>query len=503
MEQSAVNKIKNVVIVGGGTAGWITASFLVKMLGRTLNITLVESDDIGTIGVGEATIPAIMQFNKALGLDEKRFIRETKGTIKLGIQFENWNREGDKYMHAFGGIGKNFPFCDFHHFWNRGQQQGLTFDYWDFSLNYQSAIANKFAHLDRIPSLQLPGLEYAFHFDAGLYAAFLRRYSESLGVKRIEGKITRVHQHEQSGHVSAVELASGSLIAGDLFVDCSGLRGLLIEQTLNTGYEDWSHWLPADRAFAVPCERVDPITPYTRAIAHKTGWQWRIPLQHRIGNGIVYSSKYLSDDEATSMLLSNLDGEALAEPRQVRFKTGRRRQQWNRNVVSIGLSSGFLEPLESTSIHLIQSGVIRLVKLFPHLGITTQLRDEYNRQSKLEFEQIRDFIILHYKLNSRGDSPFWRDCQRMDIPETLARKIRLFDETGQVFRDSDELFSEIAWQQVFIGQGMIPKDYHPLVDALSKQQLAEMLADLKTVIQGTAAKVGPHDSYLASCLNPV
>lgn len=494
-------KIQNVVIVGGGTAGWISASFLVKMLGKTLNITLVESDEIGTVGVGEATIPPIIHFNQALGLDEKTFIRETKGTIKLGIQFENWGAKGDAYMHAFGSIGKQFPFCDFHHFYVEAKKQGLDFDYWDFSLNTQAAIQHKFAHLQTIPNVNLPGLSYAFHFDAGLYANLLRKYSERLGVRRIEGKINDVDTCHLTGNISKLTLASGQEIEGDLFIDCSGLKGLLIEQTLNTGYEDWSHWLPADSALAVPCERVDPIKPYTRSIAHDFGWQWRIPLQHRTGNGIVYSSRFCDDDKARETLLSHLDNKALAEPRPIKFKTGRRRQQWNKNVVSIGLASGFLEPLESTSINLIQTAIIRLVKLFPHNGFSEMDRAEYNRQSKIEFERIRDFIILHYKLTKRDDSEFWRHCARMSVPDTLAHKMALFEEAGKVFREEDELFTEVAWQQVFLGQGLQPQDTHPLVSALSQEQLSDLMLNLKTIIAGTVKKLPNHDEYLKACLS--
>lgn len=492
------NAIKHLVILGGGTAGWISASLLIKMLGKAIQITLVESEQIGIVGVGEATIPPIMTFNTALGIDETEFLRETKGSIKLGIQFENWGKLGDSYMHAFGGIGKEFPSCSFHHFWLRSQQAGMNFDFWDFSLAYQAAHKNKFSKLNRIEGVNLPGLSYAYHFDAGLYAQYLRRYSEKLGVKRIEGKVDEVVLNPDSGDVERLLLDNGQQIAGDLFLDCTGLHSLLIEKTLNTGFEDWSHWLPADSAMAVPCESVDPITPYTRSIAHAKGWQWRIPLQHRIGNGFVYSSKYCSDEEARTTLMSNLDGKPLAEPRIIRFKTGRRLKQWHRNVVSIGLSSGFLEPLESTSIHLIQSGVLRLLKFFPNRGICPADRDEYNRQSKVEFEQIRDFIILHYKLNARGDSQYWKDCQRMEIPGSLQRKMALFAQSGKVCREQDELFTEVAWQQVMIGQGLLPKDYHPLVNALNDQQLQELLEQLKAIMAMTSDKLGSHDDFLQS-----
>lgn len=491
------HKVQNVVIVGGGTAGWITASLMSKVLNKAVNITLVESDDIGIVGVGEATIPPMLPFNAGLGIDEKEFLAATKGTIKLGIQFEHWKSKGDSYMHAFGGIGKNFPFCDFHHFWLKHKAEGGQSDFWDFSLNYQAAKQGKFEKVNQINGTNLPGINYAYHFDAGLYAKYLRNRCESSGVKRIEGKIEAVSVNPDNGHIDAVTLKSGQQITGDLFIDCSGMHALLIEKTLNTGFEDWSHWLPCDRAMAVPCESTNTIEPFTRSIAHDAGWQWRIPLQHRIGNGIVYSSKYMSDEQAKTTLLNNLDGKALAEPRIIPFKTGRRRKQWNKNVICIGLSSGFLEPLESTSIHLIQTAVIRLIKHFPHHGIKAEEVTEFNRQSKFEFERIRDFIILHYKINQRSDTQFWRECQRMDIPDSLAERIALFKSSGKVFRDIDELFTEVAWQQVMIGQGLIPEDYHPIADTLSDEQINDLMENLKVLINRTVDGLSGHESFLS------
>lgn len=504
-----LNTVKNVVIVGGGTAGWMTASLLVKTLGKSLNITLVESDDIGIIGVGEATIPPIVNFNHAIGINEKEFINATQGTIKLGIEFNSWGQQNDSYMHAFGCIGKNFPFCDFHHFWQKSQQlkhgkesiNGCSIDsssFWHYSLNYQAAKQNKFAPFNNIPNTNLPGLAYAYHFDAGLYAKLLRKHAEGLGVIRIEGTVTEVEQHHTSGFVQSLKLNNGELINGDLFIDCTGLAALLIEKTLNTGFEDYSHWLPCNRAITVPCEKADTIEPYTRSTAHRAGWQWHIPLQHRTGNGLVYSSKHLSDDEAKAILLDNLNGRPLAEPKFISFRTGRRRKAWNKNVVAIGLSNGFFEPLESTSIHLIQTAAIRLVKLFPHKGINIEEIDEFNRQSKLECENILDFIILHYKLNKRDDSEFWRACQRMDIPESLAKKLQLFKKTGNVFCNTDNLFTEIAWQQVMIGQGDLPEDHHPLVNSLSAQQIEDLMDSLKTLINRTVDKLPTHNEFLAS-----
>ncbi|MEE2002092.1 tryptophan 7-halogenase [Alkalimonas sp. MEB108] len=492
-EQQAV---KEVVIVGGGTAGWISAALLVKMLGKSIKITLIESEEIGIVGVGEATIPPVIHFNEGLGIDEAEFLKETHGSIKLGIQFENWGQQGDSYMHAFGSFGKDYPFCTFHHFWLKAQQQGLSGDFWDYSLNYQAAKRNRFNKLDAIPNVNLQGLVYAYHFDASLYAKFLRRHCEKLGVVRTEGRIDQVETDPITGHVSQLILQDGATLTGDLFIDCSGMHALLIEKTLNTGYEDWSHWLPCDRAWAVPTDRVDHVVPYTRSIAHQAGWQWRIPLQHRTGNGLVFSSKYWSEDDAKAHLLASLDAPPLAEPRLITFRTGRRLKQWNRNVVSIGLSSGFLEPLESTSIHLIQSGIIRLVKNFPHQGIKPEEVAEFNRQSQLEFEHIRDFIILHYKLTQRTDSKFWRDCQQMEIPERLAKKMDLFKATGKVYREQDELFSPIAWIQVMLGQGLVPEDYHPIVNALTIEQLQELLGYLKTIFVENAKKLPEHDEFL-------
>jgi len=488
--------VKDLVILGGGTAGWITASLMAKVLGKSINITLVESDRIGTIGVGEATIPPIQNFNAALGLDENEFIKETKGTIKLGIEFANWKNTNDSYMHAFGSIGKNFPFCDFSHFWVRHKLEGGTSDFWDYSLNYQAAKHNKFAQLATIPNTNLPGISYAYHFDAGLYAQFLRKYSEQRGVNRIEGTVEEVSLNPNNGFVDRLLLENGTEVKGDLFIDCTGMAALLIHKALGSGYDDWSHWLPCDRAIAIPTERVDPILPYTKSTAHAAGWQWRIPLQHRTGNGIVYSSRHWSDDEALKVLTDNLDAKPLAEPNKIRFRPGRRRETWRKNVVAIGLSGGFLEPLESTSIHLIQSVATRLIKSFPHDGIRDVEIDEFNRQSRVEFERIRDFIILHYKVNQRRDSDFWRSCEQMDIPETLAKKIELFKQTGKVYRDYDDLFTEAAWQQVLIGQGAIPEDYHPIAGNLNEQQMTDLMSSLKTLIDGTVATLPAHEKFL-------
>ncbi|WP_394176851.1 tryptophan halogenase family protein [Thalassotalea litorea] len=492
------NVVSDVVILGGGTAGWITASLLGRVLGKVINITLVESDQIATVGVGEATIPPIINLNNALGIPESEFLKATNGSIKLGIEFDGWKTENDSYMHAFGGIGKDFPFSNFYHYWLKHRETAeKPYDFWDFSLNYQAAKQNKFAKMAKIEGTNLPGINYAYHFDATLYAKFLSAFAQNKGVTRVEGKVKTVHTNDDNGFVSSLELSDGRQIAGELFIDCSGLQGLLIDKTLNTGFEDWSHWLPCDRAIAVQSDRLENIPPYTKSTAHRAGWRWTIPLQHRTGNGIVYASNHMSDDEAQELLLNSINSAPLTEPKVIKFKTGRQRKQWHKNVVSIGLSSGFLEPLESTSIHLIQSCATRLIKVFPHQGINSRDIEEFNRQSKIEIENIRDFIILHYKVNQRSDSRFWTQCRQMDIPETLQRKIELFRETGKIFREQDDLFTEIAWQQVLIGQGMIPNDHHILANQLSQPQLDELMKNLDTIITNAVNKMPEHRQFLA------
>jgi tryptophan halogenase len=494
-------RIRKVVVVGGGTAGWVSAALLRRVLGEPIAIELVESEEIGIVGVGEATIPPIQHVNAVLGLDEAEFLRETKSTIKLAIRFDNWRVQGERYYHTFGAPGRSQAFCHFHHFWTRAQQAGYTSNLWEYDLNYLCSEANKFAKLQvNDPMWEL---KYAYHFDASLYGKFLRKYSEKRGVKRTEGLIEQVNLDPESGHVLSLVLRGGQVIEGDFFIDCSGIRGLLIHQKLNTGYEDWGHWLPCDRAMAVPSERFAETLPYTRSIAHSAGWQWRIPLQHRNGNGLVYSSNHYSDDQAADIILNNLESQALAEPRIIRFRAGRTRQQWNRNVVSVGLSSGFLEPLESTSIYLIQSAVVRLLHFFPHAGVTPELVDEYNRQSKIEYELIRDFIIMHYHLNERDDSPFWRDTRTMDVPERLTQKIELFRANGTLYQDQYDIFLEPSWLQVMLGQGVVPRDYHPLADSLTDEQLRDKLANTKKLKLEPMAKMPAHDQFLKMfCQSP-
>jgi tryptophan halogenase len=491
--------IQNIVIVGGGTAGWMTAAALSTMLGARYNIRLVESEEIGIVGVGEATIPMIQRFNRVLGIDEAEFMRETMGSFKLGVEFVNWGKLGDRYMHGFGRLGQDLATVPFDQYWQKMRRLGKAAPLEEYSITRLAAKANKFMPARRdVPNSPLGDITYAYHFDASLYAKYLRKLSEARGVVRIEGKILRATQREPDGHIDAVELENGTRVEGELFIDCSGFRGLLIEQVLQTGYEDWTHWLPADRALAVPCESVSPLTPYTRATAHQSGWQWRIPLQHRTGNGHVYCSRFISDDEAASTLLANLDGKVLADPRLIKFQTGMRKLSWNRNVVAVGLASGFLEPIESTSIHLIQSAIQRLVDFFPDRGWSSIDRDEFNRQTRFDYERIRDFIVLHYHLNQRTDSPYWLECANMAIPDTLRRKMDLYRSHGRVVRWDNELFSEVAWIQVFEGQNMPIDGYHPLADAQSEQDIAEYLDGIRGVIAKCVDVMPSHDEYIAS-----
>jgi tryptophan halogenase len=494
---------RNLVIVGGGTAGWMTAALFSKMFGPTLKITLVESDAIATVGVGEATIPPIQIFNDALKFDENDFIRRTQGTIKLGIEFQDWGKQGDRYMHAFGSIGHPHGLSPFLHYYLRARRSGVGGALWDYSLNDIAARAGRFTRLDRIEGTPLPGLNYAFHFDAGLYARFLREYAERNGVVRQEGKVVDVDLDGENGFIAELVLESGARIAGDVFVDCSGFRALLIGEKLGTGFVDWSHWLPCDRAITVQSENVGAPRPYTQSIAHLAGWQWRIPLQHRTGNGHVFCSAQMTEDEAAAILLGNLEGARKTEPRTIRFKVGRREQFWVKNCIAIGLSSGFLEPLESTSIHLIQSAAVKLANLFPNADFDPAPIAEYNRQVITEFEGIRDFIIMHYHVNQRSDSPFWIACREMTVPETLSRRIDLFRRTGRLFRENNELFHEVGWMQVLMGQNVVPESYDLMADALPESDLHQFLADLGALMNAAVAKMPTHADWLArNCAAP-
>lgn len=474
----------------------MAASVLSRVMGKLLDIELVESDAIGTVGVGEATIPQIRLMTSLLGIDEYDFLKHVNGTIKLGIEFNGWRKPGDSYMHAFGKIGRSLGMLVFHHYWLKARRGGQGGELWDYSFNHQAAKANRFARVDKLGDTGLDGLAYAYHFDATLVAQYLRGRSEQNGVARTEGKILDATLRDPDGFIESVTLDDGRTISGDLFIDCSGFRGLLIEQKFGTGYDDWTHYLPCDRAVAVPCESVSPLQPYTQSIAREAGWQWRIPLQHRIGNGHVYCSEFMSDDEATAILLDNLDGKAEAEPRLLRFTTGMRKKLWNKNCIALGLASGFMEPLESTSIHLVQSGLSRLINMFPERSFAQADIDEYNRQSRFEFERIRDFLILHYHANERTDSDFWIGRRELEVPEGLQRKIVLFRRNGRIFRDADELFAEVAWLQVMLGQGIEPLDQHPLADLPPQDQLNGLLSDLKKYIDQSVSGLPSHRQFL-------
>lgn len=488
--------ITQITIVGGGTAGWMAAAILAQFSQNGYRIVLIESEEIGTVGVGEATIPQINLYNTALGIDEDEFIRATQGTFKLGIEFVDWGQKGDRYMHAFGGIGKDVGLVPFHHYWHRARQLGCAKPFEHYSLNEIAARAGKMQRGKPRTSDALHDMPYAFHFDAGFYAAFLRRFSEARGVERIEGKVVAVNVNAQSGAVESVQMEGDRQVSGDIFIDCSGFRGLLIEGALQTGYEDWSQWLPCNRAMAVPCASAGAPIPYTRATARDAGWQWRIPLQHRIGNGYVYCSDYISDDEAAATLLANLDGAPQADPRPLRFVTGKRKKIWNRNVIALGLASGFMEPLESTSIHLIQSGLSRLLKMLPRKTCNPADAAEFNRQSDYEFERIRDFLVLHYKATTRDDTPFWRDRAAMAIPDTLAAKIDLFKANGHIFRELDELFTEVGWLQVFAGQGVHAAGRHPLADAVEDEDLAQYMETIELLIAREVRQMPSHTGFI-------
>jgi tryptophan 7-halogenase len=478
-----LSPLRHIVIVGGGTAGWMTAAALAKVLDGQYRIRLVESDEIGIIGVGEATIPHIAEFNAALGLDEDEFMRATQGTFKLGIEFVHWGAIGDRYIHGFGGVGQSTQALPFHHFWLRMAREGRSAPLGAYSINTAAPAQAKFMRARKdMAGSPVADIQHAFHFDASLYARFLRGYAERRGVQRTEGRIVQVVQREADGFIDAVVLEGGERVAGDFFIDCSGLRGLLIEQTLHAGYEDWSHWLPMDRALAVPCASAGALLPMTRATAHRAGWQWRIPLQHRTGNGHIYCSQFMSQDEATDILLRHLDGEPLAEPRALRFTTGRRRTFWSRNCVAVGLASGFLEPLESTSIHLIHTAISRIINFFPHAGFDAADIAEYNAMTHWEYERIRDFLVLHYKATARDDSGFWNYCRTMSVPESLQRRMELFRRNGRIFREGLELFAETSWLQVMIGQRIMPRAYHPFADLRPASEVAAYLDNVRQVI---------------------
>ncbi|MCR9078844.1 MAG: tryptophan 7-halogenase [Hyphomonadaceae bacterium] len=490
--------LEQIVIVGGGTAGWIAAAAMSRLLGPAVNITLIESEAIGTVGVGEATIPQIRRLNGVLGLDEDAFVRETNGTFKLGIEFNDWGHIGERYLHTFGDAGINLASLHFHHYWLRARAEGNRASLWDYSLHHKAAYAHQFGRLDRVGNTSMTGLAYAFHFDAGLYAKYLRKHAEANGVRRVEGKVVDVALVPETGFIDSVALERGETISGDLFIDCSGFRGLLIGQALDVGYQDWSKWLPCNSAMAVGCESTQPLLPYTQATAHEAGWQWRIPLQHRTGNGHVFCDEFTTEEKATDTLLANLDGAPMGDPKRLRFTTGRREKFWHKNCVSIGLSSGFLEPLESTSIHLIQSNVSKLIELLPTRAFDPSNAAEYNRQVSHEYELVRDFLILHYHRTDRDDSEFWRYCQNMSVPDSLTDKMALFEGNGLLYKDPEDLFRESSWVQVMVGQGLMPKSFHAMANRLSSEQLTSFLADVQKLIDRATQDLPGHSDFIAA-----
>nr|WP_281377193.1 tryptophan halogenase family protein [Stakelama sediminis] len=483
--------MRRVVIAGGGTAGWMAAAAIANTLGDVVDLTLVESEAIGTVGVGEATIPPLVTFNRIVNLDEADFMRATQATFKLGILFDGWKNGHDRYFHSFGLTGRDHWSAGFQHFWLSGLQRGHDRPYDDYCLELVAALDGKFAHL---PDNRM---NYAYHLDSTLYAKLLRTLAEKNGTKRVEGRIAQVDLDGESGNITALELESGQRIEGDLFLDCTGFRALLIEGALHAGFDDWTHWLPCDSAIAVQTENVGPPPPYTRSIAHDAGWQWRIPLQHRTGNGLVYCSRYLDQESALERLLGNIEGDMRTKPNMLRFTTGARRRQWYRNCVAIGLSGGFMEPLESTSIHLIQRAVLRLIRMMPLTHISARDVAEFNDQQFTDMEQIRDFLILHYKATDRRDSAFWRQCATMDIPDTLQQKIELFRETGRVFRKNEELFAENSWVQVMMGQGIMPQSHHPIAEKLPDEELDRLLSGLRDDVRRTVGSLPPHGEYVS------
>ena len=485
----AQRPIRRVVIAGGGTAGWMAAAGISKLLGDVMDVVLVESEEIGTVGVGEATIPTLVTYHRLLEIKEQDFLSAVQGTIKLGISFEHWLDVGHRYIHSFGNSGRDHWSAGFQHFWLRGRELGLASGYDDYCLELKAALHDRFAHPRR------GTVNYAYHLDASLYARFLRAFSERHGARRIEGKIAEVATAPDSGFITALRLEDGTAIEGDFFIDCTGFRALLIDKTLGVGFEDWSHWLLNDSALAAQTAAVRDAVPYTRAIAGTAGWQWRIPLQHRVGNGIVYSSRHMSDDEAREQFLSSLQGEIIKAPWPVRFRPGRRLQCWHRNCVALGLAGSFIEPLESTTIHLIQRGIVTLLQNFPR-EVTRAATDQYNAQLEAELTHVRDFVVMHYCLTNRRDTPYWQTVAEMVLPPTLRHRIELFRETGTVFHAPGELFAENSWIQVMMGQGVMPRRYHPSAEAMSEPELARFLDGIRTAVRGAVERLPPHMDYI-------
>ena len=497
MNQSSTNRIRKIVIAGGGTAGWMSAAALASMLSPdNVQIVLVESEEIGTVGVGEATIPDIISFNRMLGIDEAEFLKATNGTFKLGIEFSDWGKLGDKYFHPFGNHGADMNGIDFHQYWLHTKQAGNTQSFEEYSMCSVAAKSMKFALPNDNPQSLLSQIGYAYHFDATAYALFLRNYAEKRGVIRIEGRIEQVLLNEKTENNSTLVMQNNERVEGDFFFDCTGFKSKLLGQTLGVSFHDWSKWLPCNSAQAVASERQGELLPYTKSIAKAAGWQWRIPTQHRTGNGHIYSTDFMDDQQATDILMQGLDAPALSDPRTIKFTTGCRDKFWHKNCVAIGLASGFLEPLESTSIFLIQQGISRFIALYPSLTPAAKVVEEYNRLMTREFHQVRDFIILHYKATQRTDSEFWRYCKNMSIPDSLQHKMDLFQCAGRVFRDDHELFSTPSWVAVMLGQNIYPETADPMLLGVPIQNIEQSLQSMQCAMQQTALKMPTHAEFI-------
>lgn len=489
--------IRSIVIVGGGTAGWMAAASLQQhFINTPIRITTIESSKIDTVGVGEATIPTIRRFYQNLGMTDAEVLRATQGTCKLGIQFNDWHSPDSSFIHPFGLFGQDVRNIGFHHYWLKMKQQGDSTPISEYSLGASLALHNKFIFPSPKPASPMSVFDWALHFDATLFAALMRDYATSNGCAHVDAVITEVRQRPEDGFIESLQLDSGETIKGDLFIDCSGFHGLLIDKTLNVGYEDWSHWLFCDSACVVQSKNVDSPTPYTRVNARDAGWQWRIPLRSRTGNGYVYSSRFISDQVAEDTLTHNVEGELLAEPRKLSFTPGRRAQSWNKNCIALGLSSGFLEPLESTSIALIETGIERIKTLFPDRQFSQACIDEFNEVSALEYERVRDFIILHYKSSAREDTQFWRECRAMDIPDTLQKKIDLFKARGYFLRYRWEMFHPASWLAIYTGFDILPENYDPGVDSFETRYIVESLAAMKASLQKVVNETPSHQDFL-------
>lgn len=489
--------LKHIVIVGGGSAGWMTAAALSSLLDpKTTRLTLIESEQIGTVGVGEATIPDMINFNHMLGIREADFMKATDATFKLGIEFVNWGRQGDRYFHPFGEHGADMQGVDFHQYWLHTHHNGNAHPIEDYSLCARAGKAAKFAHPNQNPKSVLSKIRYAYHFDATRYARFLRHYAQQRGVTRVEGIVEHIAVQAETGHVDTLTLGNGTHIQGDFFFDCTGFRSLLMRQILGVKFQDWSHWLPCNSAQTVACEHAGSLPSHTRATAKSAGWQWRIPTQQRTGNGHIYSSDFMDDQVATDSLMADLDGAPMGTPRTIRFKTGCLEKFWEKNCIGIGLSSGFLEPLESTSLYLIQMGISKFISLFPDSALPTVVSDEYNRQMNREFKQVRDFIILHYVATERDDSEFWNYCRTMSIPESLSYKMDLFKEAGRFFRNEDELFTRPSWVAVMLGQNVTPRRCDPIVSSLDVAQVEHSLSSMRQAMNMATAQMPTHEAFI-------